>query len=138
MIHRPTSDQIESFLKRLKDDAIVDVDFRFTDPRGVWHHMTFHVDGITQEIFEHGIAFDGSSIPGWKPIEDSDMAMIPDLGRLVTDPFTKNPTLIVFCDILDPATGKGYDRDPRTVARKAEAYLLEFRCGNRGLFRSRA
>ncbi len=134
MIHRPTSKQIEVFLKQLKDEAIVDVDFRFTDPRGVWHHMTFHVDGITQEIFDHGIAFDGSSIPGWKPIEDSDMAMIPDLSRVVNDPFTKNPTVIVFCDILDPETQRGYDRDPRTVARKAEAYLVESGIGTEAYF----
>lgn len=134
MIHRPTSEQTESFLKRLKDEKIIDVDFRFTDPRGIWHHMTFHVDGINQEIFDHGVAFDGSSIPGWKPIEDSDMAMIPDLSRVLTDPFTKNPTLIVFCDILDPETQTGYDRDPRTVARKAEAYLIESGIGTEAYF----
>ncbi|HBN22203.1 MAG TPA: type I glutamate--ammonia ligase [Holosporales bacterium] len=134
MIHKPTSQQIEALFKQIKDQGIIDVDFRFTDPRGIWHHMTFHIDGLTNDIFENGIAFDGSSIAGWKPIHDSDMSMIPDLSRIVTDPFAKNSTLIIFCDIVDPSTQKGYERDPRTVARKAEAYLVESGLGTDAYF----
>lgn len=133
-MQHPSSAQIEAFKKRLKDEKIVDVDFRFTDPRGVWHHMTFHVDGISNDVYENGIAFDGSSIPGWKPIEDSDMAMIPDMTRIVRDPFAKNNTVILFCDVLDPQTNEGYERDPRTVARKAESYLKTSGVGTEAYF----
>jgi glutamine synthetase len=130
----PASHLIEKFLQHIKDQKIIDVDFRFTDTRGTWHHMTYHVDGITTGLFEHGIAFDGSSIPGWKPIQKSDMALIPDLSRLILDPFAKNPTLVVLCDVYDPATDQGYSRDPRTTARKAEHYLIQTGIGNHAYF----
>ena len=131
---RTNSHDVESFLKRLQDEGVIDVDFRFTDPQGGWHHITFHQDGIGYSLFEEGIAFDGSSIAGWKPVHDSDMALIPDLSRVIADPFTQNPTLIVLCDVLDPDTQAGYTRDPRTTARKAEAHLKRTGLADRALF----
>lgn len=114
---------VEKLLKEIKGGEIIDVDFRFTDPRGTWHHMTFHTDGVSKDILENGIPFDGSSIPGWKPIENSDMVLRPDLTRTFMDPFTQNETLVVICDVWDPQTKKLYNRDPRTTAQKAETYL---------------
>lgn len=134
MIHSPSSKDIEVFLKRLADEDIVDVDFRFTDTVGIWHHMTFNVDGLSKDIFENGIAFDGSSIRGWRPIENSDMTMIPDLSTACFDPFAANPTMIVICDIMDPDTNTGYVRDPRTTARKAEAFLKSTGIGTKAFF----
>ncbi len=134
MVAKPTSNQISTFMKRLSDDEIIDVDFRFTDTSGRWHHMTFNVDGLSKDIFENGIAFDGSSIPGWRPIHNSDMSMIPDLSTVCRDPFACHPTLIVICDILDPDTGEGYDRDPRTTSRKAEAFLRSENLGTDAYF----
>ncbi len=119
------SKNIESVISLIKERNIEFVDLRFTDPRGIWHHMTLDVDVVDNEILTNGIMFDGSSIAGWKSIEDSDMQMKPDLDSAVVDPFAAQPTLVISCDILEPLTGQPYTRDPRGLAKRAEAYLRE-------------
>jgi glutamine synthetase len=114
---------IEHVNKLIKDHAIEWVDLRFADMRGVQHHVTFPVDIVEPRLFEDGKMFDGSSISGWKGINESDMILLPDASTAVVDPFTADPTLILVCDILDPQTMQAYSRDPRGVAKRAEAYL---------------
>jgi len=99
------------------------VDLRFVDLRGTQHHMTYPVSIVDDELFEDGRMFDGSSLPGWRGINESDMILLPAPASAFLDPFTEDPTLVMTCDILDPATMQAYPRDPRGVARRAEAYL---------------
>ena len=113
----------EDVLKILKDEDINFVDLRFTDPRGKWQHLTMTSEFVDDDSFTDGIMFDGSSIAGWKAINESDMSLIPDATTAVMDPFAAQPAMILFCDILEPTTGQPYGRDPRSVAKKAEAYL---------------
>lgn len=110
-------------LKKIKDEEIEWVDLRFTDPKGKWQHLTMVASVLTEDEFTDGLMFDGSSIEGWKAINESDMTLKPDLDAVYTDPFSATPMLIVFCDIVEPSTGEGYSRDPRTTAKRAEAYL---------------
>lgn len=99
------------------------VDFRFCDARGKEQHVTMPAHMIDEEFMEDGKMFDGSSIDGWKGISDSDMVMMPDDESAVLDPFFEEPTINIRCDVLDPNTMMGYERDPRTVAKRAETYL---------------
>jgi glutamine synthetase len=99
------------------------VDFRFTDPRGKWHHLAQHINTINEDSLTEGIMFDGSSIAGWKAINESDMILLPDCATATMDPFAAQPSVVVFCDVLEPLTGQNYSRDPRSVAKNAEAYL---------------
>lgn len=99
------------------------VDLRFTDTQGKENHMTIPATRVDEDFFEEGQMFDGSSISGWKGINESDMIMMPDDESAVLDPFTEDPTVIIHCDILEPATNQAYSRDPRTLAKRAEAYL---------------
>ena len=110
-------------LKAIKDNDVQYVDFRFTDPRGKWQHVTFDVSMVDEDLFADGIMFDGSSIAGWKAINESDMTLMPDPTTAQLDPFFSASTLSINCDILEPATGEPYNRDPRGIAKKAEAYL---------------
>jgi glutamine synthetase len=110
-------------LKALKDNDVQYVDFRFTDPRGKWQHVTFDVSMVDEDLFADGIMFDGSSIAGWKAINESDMTLMPDPTTAQMDPFFAASTMSINCDILEPATGEPYNRDPRGIAKKAEAYL---------------
>jgi len=110
-------------LKEIKDKDIKYVDFRFTDPRGKWQHVTFDVSMVDEDIFAEGTMFDGSSIAGWKAINESDMTLMPDPSTAQIDPFFAAPTMSIVCDILDPGTGQPYNRDPRGIAKKPEAYL---------------
>ena len=107
--------------KLIKDHEVEFIDLRFADVRGVHHHVTFPVSIIEPGLFEDGKMFDGSSISGWKGINESDMVLLPDPDTAVLDPFTADPTLILVCDVLDPATMQGYSRCPRGVAKRAEA-----------------
>lgn len=109
-------------MKMIEDNDVKYVDFRFTDPRGKWQHTAQHVCTINEDVFRDGIMFDGSSIAGWKAINESDMILMPDPASACIDPFTAQPQLILFCDILEPSTGQPYDRDPRSIAKKALAY----------------
>ena len=113
----------EDVLKAIKDNDIKYVDLRFTDPRGKWQHVTFDVSLVDEEMFTDGTMFDGSSIAGWKAINESDMTLMPDASTAATDPFFAASTLSVVCDVLEPTTGEPYGRDPRGIAKKAEAYL---------------
>ncbi|WP_222566045.1 type I glutamate--ammonia ligase [Novilysobacter antarcticus] len=114
---------IENVEKLVQQHKIEFVDLRFTDMRGVQHHVTFPESIVDEALFEDGRMFDGSSIGGWKGVHDSDMVLLPDPSTAFVDPFTADPTLVLTCDILDPATMQAYNRDPRGIAKRAEAFL---------------
>lgn len=114
---------VENVLKLIKDHEVDFIDLRFADLRGVQHHISFPADGVDASLFEDGKMFDGSSILGWKGINESDMVLMPDPGSAVLDPFTEHPTLILVCDVLEPATMQAYSRCPRSAARRAEAFI---------------
>jgi len=118
----------------LKKNHIDYVDLRFTDPRGAWQHLTQHASTLDENAFKEGIMFDGSSIAGWKGIEESDMILRPDPTTAVIDPFYSVPTMVLFCDVYDPTTGKPYERCPRAIAKKAEAYLKASGVGDTAFF----
>ncbi|MEE8351856.1 MAG: type I glutamate--ammonia ligase [Rhodospirillales bacterium] len=124
----------EDILKKLKDDGIEFVDLRFTDPRGKWQHLTMTSGFIDEDSFTDGIMFDGSSIAGWKAINESDMSLVPDPTTAVMDPFAAQPAMIIVCDIMEPTTGQAYGRDPRSVAKKGEAYLGSTGVGDTAYF----
>ena len=107
----------------IRDNDVRFVDLRFTDTRGKEQHVSVPASVVDEDLFEDGQMFDGSSIAGWKGIQASDMIMMPDAGSAVMDPFTEEPTLNLRCDIVEPATMQGYERCPRSVAKRAEAYL---------------
>src|SRR6476619_5139559 len=121
-------------LKTIKDKEVKFVDLRFTDTRGKEQHVQVPAKQFTQDKFDDGHAFDGSSIAGWKGIEASDMLLMPDADSARMDPFFDEPTLAISCDVLEPSTGKGYERDPRTIAKKAEAYLKSSGLGDTAYF----
>jgi len=110
-------------LKTIKDNDVKYVDLRFTDPRGKWQHVTFDITMIDEEIFAEGTMFDGSSIAGWKAINESDMCLMPDPVTATIDPFFAETTMVITCDVLEPTTGEPYNRDPRGIAKKAEALV---------------
>ena len=112
-----------SILEKLKEEDIQFVDYRFTDPRGKWHHLTMASDAVDEDALVDGIMFDGSSIEGWKAINDSDMILQPDLSTAIMDPFAAQAQMVVFCNIVDPGTGQLYSRDPRSTSVRAENYL---------------
>ena len=117
-------------LKAIKDNDIKYVDLRFTDIRGKWQHVTFDQTMVDEELFGDGTMFDGSSIAGWKAINESDMTLMPDPTTAVMDPFFAAPTLSMVCDVLEPSTGEPYERDPRSMAKKAEAYAASSGIGD--------
>ncbi len=121
-------------LKALKDNDVKYVDLRFTDPRGKWQHVTFDVTLADEEMFSEGVMFDGSSIAGWKAINESDMTLMPDPTTATMDPFFAASTMVITCDILEPMTGQPYNRDPRSIAKKAEAYLKSTGIGDTAFF----
>ena len=113
----------KTVLDFIKENDINYVDLRFTDPRGKMQHLTQHIDTIDEESLSEGFMFDGSSIAGWKAINESDMTLMPDMSRFYIDPFFAQPTLALFCDVLDPVTMQPYDRDPRSTAKAALAHM---------------
>ncbi len=113
----------KDILKQIKDNDVKFVDLRFTDPKGKMHHVTMDVVCVDEDMFTDGVMFDGSSIAGWKAINESDMVLMPDTVTAHIDPFFAQSTMVVMCDILDPVSGESYNRDPRGIAKKAEAYL---------------
>lgn len=115
--------KVADALKLMKDEEVEYVDIRFTDPRGKLQHVTLVADLVDEDFFEEGFMFDGSSIAGWKSIDQSDMKLIPDAGSVYIDPFYAEKTLCVHCNVVEPDTGEAYSRDPRGTAVKAEAYL---------------
>ncbi len=110
-------------LKMIKDKEIEWVDLRFTDPKGKWQHLTMAKRAITEDMLDEGFMFDGSSIGGWKAINESDMILKADLDAVYFDPFSATPMMILFCDVVEPSTGELYGRDPRATSKRAEAYL---------------
>ncbi len=124
----------KSVLKQIKDDEVKFVDLRFTDPRGKLQHLTMDAALVDEDMFADGAMFDGSSIAGWKDISQSDMALIPDPGSAHMDLFFAQPTMAIFCDVMEPDTGERYERDPRSTAAKAEAYLQQTGIGDKAYF----
>jgi len=125
---------VDNVLKLIKDEEVKFVDLRFTDTRGKDQHVTFPHHQIDADVFEDGKMFDGSSIAGWKGIHESDMILMPDASTAVLDPFFEDKTLVLRCDIVEPSTGQGYGRDPRSLAKRAEAYLKSTGIGDTAFF----
>lgn len=121
-------------LNLIKEHEAKWVDFRFTDTRGKEQHVTFPAGTVDEDTFEDGKMFDGSSIAGWKGIEASDMILRPDPETAFIDPFFEATTVVVTCDVIEPTTGQGYDRDPRSIARRAEEYLKSTGIGDTAFF----
>ena len=126
---------VEDVLKIVKEKEVKFIDYRFTNTNGKEQHVTVtaNEDGIKTD-FAEGKMFDGSSIAGWKDINESDMILMPDPSTAIMDPFFDEPTLIVSCDVIEPADGKPYEKDPRSIAKKAEAYLKETGIADQAFF----
>ena len=116
---------MSEIIQKIKDEDVKFVDLRFTDPHGKEQHVTMPAHVVDESMLEGGKMFDGSSIAGWKGINESDMILKPDLSTAVIDPFFSDTTLNITCDILEPSNGEGYNRDPRTIAKKAEKFLID-------------
>ena len=110
-------------LQMIKENEARFIDFRFTDTRGKQQHVTYMTKDVDEDTFKEGKMFDGSSIAGWKGINESDMILMPDAETALMDPFADEPTVIITCDIVEPSTMQGYERDPRSIGQRAEAYL---------------
>ena len=124
----------QDVIKMVEEKEVRFVDFRFTDTRGKEQHVGVPISHFGMEKFEDGHAFDGSSIAGWKGIQASDMQLMPDANTAYIDPFMDETTLVLTCDVVEPADGKGYDRDPRSIAKRAEAYLKSSGIGDTAFF----
>ena len=125
---------VANVLKMIKDQDIQFVDFRFTDTKGKEQHVSVPAAMVDEDMFDEGKMFDGSSIAGWKGIQESDMILIPDANSAVIDPFLQDTTLLLRCDVIEPTTMQGYDRDPRTIAKRGEAYLKSTGIGDAAYF----
>lgn len=125
---------VSAIFEMIKNNNIKFVDFRFTDYRGKWLHISHCADQTSEEELIKGVAFDGSSVPAWKEINESDMILMPDLETAFIDPFTTLPTLVITCNVIEPTTNVGYDRDPRFTAKKAEEYLKQSGIGDVAYF----
>jgi glutamine synthetase len=125
---------VADVMKLVKEKECTFVDFRFVDTKGKEQHTTVPISHFNEDKFESGHAFDGSSIAGWKGIEASDMLLMPDPTAAYIDPFYEEPTLVITCDVIEPSDGKGYDRDPRSIAKRAEAYLKGTGLGDTAYF----
>ena len=118
----------------IKEHDVKYVDFRFTDLKGKLQHTAQHICTVDEEMLNDGIMFDGSSIAGWKAINESDMILLPDVSTAVMDPFAAQPLLTVFCDVYEPSTGQPYKRDPRSIAKAAEKYMASAGIGDTAYF----
>ncbi|MFN3578016.1 MAG: glutamine synthetase beta-grasp domain-containing protein, partial [Tabrizicola sp.] len=125
---------VKNALKLMKDEEVEYVDIRFTDPKGKLQHVTLVADLVDEDFFEEGFMFDGSSIAGWKSIDQSDMKLIPDAASVYIDPFYAEKTMAVHCNVVEPDTGEAYSRCPRQTALKAEAYLKASGIGDAAYF----
>ncbi|MEL0271237.1 MAG: glutamine synthetase beta-grasp domain-containing protein, partial [Gammaproteobacteria bacterium] len=121
-------------MKMIKDNEVTFIDFRFTDTKGKEQHVSVPAHTVDEEKLKEGQMFDGSSIAGWKHINESDMILMPDLDACVMDPFTEESTLIVRCDIVEPSDMSGYEKDPRSIAKRAEQYLNDSGIGDTAYF----
>ena len=120
--------------KLIEENEVKFVDLRFTDTKGKEQHVSLPIGAVDDDLFEDGKMFDGSSIAGWKGINESDMILMPDTSTAVLDPFTQDTTLNLRCDVIEPADMQGYDRDPRSIAKRAEAYLVSTGIGDSASF----
>ena len=125
---------VKDVMNMVSENEVKFVDFRFTDTRGKEQHVTVPVSHFDEDRFTDGQAFDGSSVAGWKGIEASDMLLMPDPNTANIDPFFEETTLVLTCDVLEPGDGKAYDRDPRSIAKRAEAYLKASGLGDTAYF----
>lgn len=125
---------VSAIFEMVKNNGIKFIDFRFSDYNGKWLHISHCADQVDEEALTKGVAFDGSSVPNWKEINESDMILMPDLTTAFIDPFSSLPTIVITCDVIDPATGAGYERDPRFTAKKAEEYLQKSGIGDVAYF----
>jgi glutamine synthetase len=125
---------VNVIFETIKNNEIKFVDFRFSDYAGQWLHITHCADAVDEEALIKGVSFDGSSVNAWKEINESDMILMPQLDTAFIDPFYAHPTLVLFCDVIEPETGKGYPRDPRFTAKKAEEYLQKTGYGDVAYF----
>ena len=121
---------VANVMKKIKSNNVKFVDLRFSDTRGKEQHVTVPISAFDKSKFTDGHAFDGSSVAGWKGINASDMLLFPDPNTANIDPFMEESTLILTCNVVDPEDGKGYDRDPRTIANRAEQYLKKTGIGD--------
>ncbi|MDR9437425.1 MAG: glutamate--ammonia ligase [Thiohalophilus sp.] len=124
----------DNVMKMIKDNGVKFIDFRFTDTRGKEQHVSVPAHAEDEDLFTEGKMFDGSSISGWKGINESDMILMPDADSAFLDPFSEEPSVNLTCDILEPATGQGYERDPRSIAKRGEAYLQSTGIADTALF----
>src|SRR5512138_909720 len=122
----------------VKKNGVKLLDLRFTDLPGLWHHVSYPINQLSEASFEEGFGMDGSSIRGWAAIHESDMLLIPDASRYMLDPFTEVQTLVMVCDVIDPVTKQRYDRDPRYIAKKAEMYLASTALADTSFFGAEA
>ncbi|KAA6405573.1 type I glutamate--ammonia ligase [Candidatus Tokpelaia sp.] len=121
---------ISAILEKIRAENIRFIDLRFTDLRGKWHHITIAAATVDKALFAEGVVFDASSIDGWRAVDDSDMVLRPDLEIVCLDPFFAEPTLVVFCNVVDPVSLLPYNRDPRTIAGRSQAYAREHGFGD--------
>jgi glutamine synthetase len=128
------SEKVAKVLETIREKEVKYVDFRFTDYRGTVHHVSQYVTTVDEEMLTDGVMFDGSSIAGWKAINESDMILMPDLDTAVIDPFASQTQLNITCDILEPSTGQPYSRDPRSIAKAAERYMASLGIGDKAFF----
>lgn len=125
---------VQDVLKQIKDEDVKYVDFRFTDTRGKEQHVTVPTSVVDEDTFKEGKMFDGSSVAGWKGINESDMILMPEADSAVLDPFFQDKTLNIRCDIIEPSNMQGYERDPRSIAKRSEEYLKETGIGDTAYF----
>jgi len=121
-------------LNMIQESKAKFIDFRFTDTKGKEQHVSVPASAVDEETFEEGKMFDGSSIAGWKGINESDMILMPDPNSVVIDPFMQDTTVLLRCDVIEPATMQGYERDPRSIAKRGEAYLKSTGIGDEAFF----
>ncbi|NWF66316.1 MAG: type I glutamate--ammonia ligase [Campylobacterales bacterium] len=127
-------DKVKEFFRKCEENRIEFVDFRFTDMKGTWHHVSYDIAAISEESFKMGLPFDGSSIPKWQPINRSDMLLFPEAGTEFIDPFTADPTIVVICDVYDIYKNQAYEKCPRSIAKKALKYLEDAKIGDVAFF----
>ncbi|SFP66259.1 type I glutamate--ammonia ligase [Hydrogenimonas thermophila] len=125
---------VDEFYKFCEENDVKFVDLRFTDIKGAWHHLTYLLSALDKDMLTNGLPFDGSSIEAWQPINKSDMLLKPDIETAFLDPFTADPTVIVFCDVFDIYKGQLYEKCPRSIAKKALKYLEESGVGDVAYF----
>lgn len=127
-------EQIREFFASCRENEVEFIDFRFTDIKGTWHHVSFSASAVDEDVFEKGIAFDASSLPKWQPINRSDMILKPDPVRYFIDPFSADATMVVFCDVWDIYKNQPYEKCPRSIIKKAMSYLKESGIGDIAYF----